>query len=129
MRSFVVQLLTAATSLATLTQCSPILNTRQDAQYEGYAFAYFTGNSIEGEKIYIAASNGNNALDWQELNGGKFISFRPVRSGGAYCLLMAIIASNPNTSQVNPCFLRIKARKVFEIRLLFDQTTVPSSSS
>ncbi|GIZ41409.1 hypothetical protein CKM354_000471400 [Cercospora kikuchii] len=71
MRSFVVQLLTAATSLATITQCSPILNTRQDAQYEGYAFAYFTGNSIDGEKIYLAASNGNNALDWQELNGGQ----------------------------------------------------------
>lgn len=45
--------------------------TRQAADYEGYMFAYFTGNSIEGEKIYFAASNGNNALDWQELNGGQ----------------------------------------------------------
>ncbi|EME41050.1 glycoside hydrolase family 43 protein [Dothistroma septosporum NZE10] len=34
-------------------------------------FAYFTGNTIEGEKIYFSASNGNNALDWKELNGGK----------------------------------------------------------
>ncbi|PZD23804.1 XynB, Beta-xylosidase, partial [Pyrenophora tritici-repentis] len=39
--------------------------------FEGYAFTYFTGNSIAGEKIYIAASNGNNALDWTELNGGQ----------------------------------------------------------
>ncbi len=40
-------------------------------EYEGYAFAYFTGNSIAGENIYFAASEGNNALDWRELNGGQ----------------------------------------------------------
>lgn len=40
-------------------------------EFEGYAFAYFTGNSIAGEKIYFAASEGNNALDWDELNGGQ----------------------------------------------------------
>ena len=34
-------------------------------------FAYFTGSSVEGEKIYFAASNGNDALSWQELNGGE----------------------------------------------------------
>ena len=38
---------------------------------EGYAFAYFTGNTREGENIYFAASKGNNALQWQELNGGQ----------------------------------------------------------
>jgi hypothetical protein len=36
--------------------------------FEGYAFAYFTNNTLAGEKIYLAASNGNNALDWKELN-------------------------------------------------------------
>ncbi|KAG5923009.1 hypothetical protein E4U42_005075 [Claviceps africana] len=41
------------------------------SQLQGYLFAYFTGNSIEGEKIYLAASKGNDALNWQELNGGK----------------------------------------------------------
>ncbi|KAJ6197978.1 LOW QUALITY PROTEIN: glycosyl hydrolase [Bipolaris maydis] len=41
------------------------------APFEGYAFAYFTGNSIAGEKIYMAASQGNNALRWNELNGGQ----------------------------------------------------------
>ena len=38
---------------------------------EGYAFAYFTGNTREGENIYFAASKGNDALQWQELNGGQ----------------------------------------------------------
>ncbi|KAH6887447.1 glycosyl hydrolase [Thelonectria olida] len=41
--------------------------------FEGYAFAYFTGNSIAGEKIYFAASQGNNALSWTELNGGDAV--------------------------------------------------------
>ncbi|KAI4635292.1 uncharacterized protein J4E87_000242 [Alternaria ethzedia] len=39
--------------------------------FEGYAFAYFTGNSLAGEKIYLAASEGNNALAWKELNNGE----------------------------------------------------------
>ncbi|MBB5827039.1 family 43 glycosylhydrolase [Micromonospora carbonacea] len=41
------------------------------APYAGYAFSYFTGNSIAGEKIYFAASQGNNALRWTEVNGGQ----------------------------------------------------------
>lgn len=40
-------------------------------ELEGYAFAYFTGNSLKGENIYFAASNGNDALSWKELNGGE----------------------------------------------------------
>ncbi|KAJ4116146.1 hypothetical protein NW768_011118 [Fusarium equiseti] len=47
------------------------ISSRQTEPYEAYAFSYFTGNSLEGEKIYFAASKGNNALDWTELNGGK----------------------------------------------------------
>lgn len=38
---------------------------------EGYAFAYFTGNDLAGENIFMAASRGNDALKWDELNGGK----------------------------------------------------------
>jgi glycosyl hydrolase family 43/aBig family protein/concanavalin A-like lectin/glucanase superfamily protein len=38
---------------------------------QGYAFAYFTGNTKAGENIYFAASRGNNALQWDEVNGGK----------------------------------------------------------
>lgn len=39
--------------------------------YEAYMMAYFTGDSLQGEKIHFAASNGNNALDWKQLNGGR----------------------------------------------------------
>jgi hypothetical protein len=39
--------------------------------FEGYAFAYFTNNTRSGESIYFAASNGNNALSWKELNGAQ----------------------------------------------------------
>lgn len=41
------------------------------APYAGYVFSYFTGNSIAGEKIYFAASRGNTALKWDELNNGQ----------------------------------------------------------
>lgn len=72
------QLLSAA-CLTGLAACSSLLTNTEDrlgsretsAQYEGYMFVYFTGNTIQGEKIYFAASNGNNALDWRELNGGQ----------------------------------------------------------
>lgn len=39
--------------------------------YEGYAFAYFTGSTTEGENIFFAASEGNDALQWTELNDGQ----------------------------------------------------------
>lgn len=38
------------------------------AGYEGYAFLYFTGSD---EQIYLAASNGNDALSFTELNNGE----------------------------------------------------------
>lgn len=36
-------------------------------------FAYFTGNDVEGENIYFSASDGNDALTWQQLNEGQFV--------------------------------------------------------
>ncbi|KAG9603689.1 Arabinanase/levansucrase/invertase, partial [Aureobasidium melanogenum] len=39
--------------------------------FEGYAFAYFTNNSRSGETIFFAASNGNDALSWTELNDAQ----------------------------------------------------------
>lgn len=39
--------------------------------FEAYVFAYFTGDTLAGENIYFAASEGNNALNWTELNGGE----------------------------------------------------------
>ncbi|MFB2580694.1 cell wall-binding repeat-containing protein [Herbiconiux sp. P15] len=43
---------------------------------EGYGFAYFAGepggqNTVEGEKIYLAASDGNDALNWNDVNEGQ----------------------------------------------------------
>lgn len=38
---------------------------------EAYLFVYFTGDSIDGEKIRFAVSEGNNALKWQALNAGR----------------------------------------------------------
>lgn len=44
----------------------------EPADYEGYAFAYFAGESTdEGESIYLAASKGNDPLDYDELNDGR----------------------------------------------------------
>nr|MDT0659272.1 family 43 glycosylhydrolase [Micromonospora sp. DSM 115978] len=66
---------TAAVTVGTATvQRAFALTVRElpaPAPYAGYAFSYFTGNSIAGEKIYFAASRGNNALRWTELNGGQ----------------------------------------------------------
>ncbi|OAL56400.1 hypothetical protein IQ07DRAFT_5969 [Pyrenochaeta sp. DS3sAY3a] len=48
-----------------------VANVRKAIQldpFEGYAFAYFTNNTRAGENIFLAASTGNNALSWTELN-------------------------------------------------------------
>jgi beta-xylosidase len=60
----------AAAAIANLKTRTPASSVAAD-NLAGYAFLYFTGNSREGENIYIAASNGNNALSWTELNGGQ----------------------------------------------------------
>lgn len=39
--------------------------------HEAYLFVYFTGDSIDGEKIRFAVSEGNDALHWQALNAGR----------------------------------------------------------
>jgi len=36
-----------------------------------YLFVYFTANTIEGEKIRFATSDGNNALQWKALNDAQ----------------------------------------------------------
>jgi len=72
-------LATAVLSCTSLVSCLPSSSPRNSIyqsttraeEYEGYAFAYFTGNSIAGEKIYLAASKGNDALQWNELNGAQ----------------------------------------------------------
>lgn len=44
---------------------------RGEEPKEAYLFVYFTGDSVEGEKIRFAVSDGNNALQWQALNDGR----------------------------------------------------------
>jgi beta-xylosidase len=46
-------------------------NSRDSLEFEAYAFVYFTGNTIMGEQIYLAASQGNDALNWNELNNAQ----------------------------------------------------------
>lgn len=36
-----------------------------------YMFVYFTGNTIDGEKLRFAVSEGNNALHWKTLNDAQ----------------------------------------------------------
>ncbi|RGP80303.1 glycoside hydrolase family 43 [Fusarium longipes] len=48
----------------------------------GYVFAYFVGDDNNGESIFLAASNGNDALSWRELNGGKPILTSNKGTGG-----------------------------------------------
>ncbi|KAH8200583.1 hypothetical protein TruAng_005235 [Truncatella angustata] len=55
---------------------------RQTDALEGYVFAYFTNDTIAGEKIYFAASNGNDALDWTELNNGQPVLTSTEGTGG-----------------------------------------------
>lgn len=50
--------------------------------YEGYAFAYFTDSSTSGENIFLAASNGNDALSWTTLNAGQPILTSSYGTGG-----------------------------------------------
>ncbi len=38
---------------------------------ERYLFAYFTADTLAGENIHLAASQGNSAMSWDVLNGGS----------------------------------------------------------
>ncbi len=60
---------------ATVSKDIPVrvVKASEKAAYEAYLFVHFT---FSEEKIHFSLSNGNNALDWRELNNGKpiFIS-------------------------------------------------------
>ncbi|KAH8759438.1 glycosyl hydrolase [Diaporthe sp. PMI_573] len=51
----------------------------RQASYEGYAFLYFTASD---ENIYLASSNGNNALSFTELNNGQPVLTSTLGDGG-----------------------------------------------
>ncbi|QRV77668.1 glycoside hydrolase family 43 protein [Ceratobasidium sp. AG-Ba] len=47
------------------------LQERQNTQYQGYGFVYFTGEDVtNGEQIYFAVSQGNDPLHWSTVNKG-----------------------------------------------------------
>jgi hypothetical protein len=61
-----------ATQAAPATAPDAVAADAVDADYEGYVFAYFAGESTaDGEKIYLAASKGDDPLDYDELNDGR----------------------------------------------------------
>ncbi len=57
----------SASTVKTFTAAVPALPEAVDP--EAYMFAYFTGDTVAGEKIYFGASNGNDARNWVTLNG------------------------------------------------------------
>lgn len=61
-----LSLLGVTTAVAHFSQRTTNQN---ETDYQGYAFLYFTGSN--NEKIYIASSNGNDALSFTELNDGQ----------------------------------------------------------
>ncbi|MFT2708416.1 family 43 glycosylhydrolase [Clavibacter zhangzhiyongii] len=62
---------TVGSATATRELSAAVRPSAQLGALEGYAFAYFTGNTVDGEKVRFAASRGNDALKWDELDGGK----------------------------------------------------------
>ncbi|WP_156761643.1 LamG-like jellyroll fold domain-containing protein [Microbacterium karelineae] len=42
-----------------------------EGEDEAYVWAFFTGEGVGGEKISLAASKGDDALDWNTLNDGE----------------------------------------------------------
>ncbi|MGI5213998.1 immunoglobulin-like domain-containing protein [Plantactinospora sp. CA-290183] len=60
----------AAATTRTFTARVPELPATQE--FTGYAFSYFTGEgTADGEQVYFALSQGNDPLNWRELNGGR----------------------------------------------------------
>jgi beta-xylosidase len=60
----------AATATRTMTAIVPELPAAEAKT--GYMFSYFTGEgTANGEQVYFALSNGNNALSWREINSGN----------------------------------------------------------
>ncbi|XBH21001.1 family 43 glycosylhydrolase [Jonesiaceae bacterium BS-20] len=65
--------ITKGSESATKTFSAKVRAKHTVAELEGYAFAYFTGDTKAGENIFFAASEGNNALQWRELNNGEAV--------------------------------------------------------
>lgn len=65
---------TSKNGSATVTRDIPLTITAISADETApsvYIWAFFTGEGTGGERISLAASKGNNALEWNTLNNGK----------------------------------------------------------
>ncbi|MFC8592666.1 immunoglobulin-like domain-containing protein [Streptomyces atroolivaceus] len=70
-----------ASARRTFTASVPELPRKQ--AYTGYAMSYFTGeDTADGEQIRMALSRGDDALHWQELNGGRPVLTSDLGTGG-----------------------------------------------
>jgi len=54
-----------------LTRTVPAAAPVAASDLDAYMFAYFTGDSVEGEKIRFATSDGNDSLKWKTLNDAQ----------------------------------------------------------
>jgi len=50
--------------------------------FAGYLFAHFKRESVDGEQIYFALSDGNDPLHFDDLNGGKPVLYSTFGEGG-----------------------------------------------
>ncbi|MFG1625391.1 glycoside hydrolase family 43 protein [Kribbella sp. NPDC049227] len=50
--------------------------------YAGYLYAHFKRESVDGEQIYFALSDGNDPLHFADLNGGKPVLYSALGEGG-----------------------------------------------
>lgn len=67
---------TSGTTTSGITEAGPAgtalaAKTTADEDPSAYLFAYFTADSVEGEKISLAVSDGNDAQKWIGLNDGR----------------------------------------------------------
>ena len=70
-----------AATRRTFTASVPELPRKQ--AYTGYAMSYFTGEgTADGEQIRMSLSRGDDALHWQELNGGEPVLTSDLGTGG-----------------------------------------------
>ncbi|MBP1240799.1 hypothetical protein ABID92_001384 [Frigoribacterium sp. PvP120] len=61
----------ASPVVRTLTRTVPAAAPVAASDLDAYLFAYFTGDSVEGEKIRFATSDGNDSLQWKNLNDAQ----------------------------------------------------------
>ncbi len=68
-----VATVTRGAAATTRTFAARVVPAPADEATTAYFFPYFTGEQAGGEKIFFGASQGNDALHWDELNDGNAV--------------------------------------------------------